>query len=73
LALLAIVILETPAFAVEKIRIGVPELNGQFVPLALAEKKGFFKEDGLQGEGHPYNQRSAAPAWDYKKVKIGQL
>jgi NitT/TauT family transport system substrate-binding protein len=50
LALLAIVVLETPAFAVEKIRIGVPELNAQFAPLALAEKLGFFKEVGLQGE-----------------------
>ena len=50
LALLAIVILETSAFAVEKIRIGVPELNAQFLPLALAEKQGYFKEDGLQGE-----------------------
>jgi len=50
LALLAIVILETSALAVEKIRIGVPELNAQFLPLALAEKQGYFKEDGLQGE-----------------------
>jgi ABC-type nitrate/sulfonate/bicarbonate transport system substrate-binding protein len=50
LALLAIVILETSAIAVEKIRIGVPELNAQFAPLALAEKLGFFKESGFQGE-----------------------
>ena len=50
LALLAIVVIETSAFAVEKIRIGVPELNAQFLPLALAEKRGYFKEDGLQGE-----------------------
>ncbi|TMA95906.1 MAG: ABC transporter substrate-binding protein [Deltaproteobacteria bacterium] len=50
LALLAIVVIETSAFAVEKIRIGVPELNAQFLPLALAEKQGYFKEDGLQGE-----------------------
>ena len=50
LALLAIVILETSALAVEKIRIGVPELNAQFLPLALGEKRGFFREDGLQGE-----------------------
>jgi NitT/TauT family transport system substrate-binding protein len=50
LALLAIVILETSALAIEKIRIGVPELNAQFLPLALAEKRGYFKEDGLQGE-----------------------
>jgi hypothetical protein len=30
--------------------VGVPELNAQFVPLALAEKRGFFREDGLQAE-----------------------
>jgi NitT/TauT family transport system substrate-binding protein len=50
LALLAIFLLHTWAQATDKIRIGVPELNAQFAPLALAEKKGFFKEDGLQGE-----------------------
>jgi NitT/TauT family transport system substrate-binding protein len=50
LALLAIFLLHTPAQAVDKIRIGVPELTAQFVPLALAEKRGFFREDGLQGE-----------------------
>lgn len=50
LALLSICILQVSAHAADKIRIGVPELNAQFAPLALAEKKGFFREDGLQGE-----------------------
>jgi NitT/TauT family transport system substrate-binding protein len=50
LALLAIFLLHTSTYAADKIRIGVPELNAQFAPLALAEKKGFFKENGLQGE-----------------------
>jgi NitT/TauT family transport system substrate-binding protein len=50
LALLSLCALHTSAHAVDKIRIGVPELNAQFLPLALAEKKGFFREDGLQGE-----------------------
>jgi NitT/TauT family transport system substrate-binding protein len=50
LALLGICVLHASAHAADKIRIGVPELNAQFAPLALAEKKGFFKEDGLQGE-----------------------
>ncbi len=50
LALLSICILHVSAHAADKIRIGVPELNVQFAPLALAEKKGFFREDGLQGE-----------------------
>src|SRR4029077_18908292 len=50
LALLGICILHASAHAADKIRIGVPELNAQFLPLALAEQKGFFREDGLQGE-----------------------
>ena len=50
LALLAFFLLHTWAGATDKIRIGVPELNAQFAPLALAEKGGFFREDGLQGE-----------------------
>ena len=50
LVLLAIVVLETLAFAVEKIRIGFPDLAAPFVPLAIADKRGFFQEEGLQGE-----------------------
>ena len=49
-AFLAILVCQSSAHAADKIRIGVPELNAQFVPLALAEKKGFFREDGLQAE-----------------------
>ena len=48
--LLTVLLLSGSAHAADKIRIGVPELNAQFAPLALAEKKGFFREDGLQGE-----------------------
>jgi len=47
---LAILVFQSSAHAADKIRIGVPELNAQFVPLALAEKRGFFREDGLQAE-----------------------
>jgi NitT/TauT family transport system substrate-binding protein len=50
LALLAILVLKTSAFAVEKIRIGFPDLAAPFVPLAIADKRGFFQEEGLQGE-----------------------
>src|SRR5919106_6384264 len=50
LACLALFSLQTSVHAVDNVRIGVPELNAQFVPLALAEKKGLFREDGLQGE-----------------------
>ena len=45
-----VLVLIASADAADKIRIGVPEFNAQFAPLALAEKRGFFREDGLQGE-----------------------
>ena len=50
LALLAIVILETSALAVEKIRMGFPDLAAPFVPLAIADRRGFFQDEGLRGE-----------------------
>src|SRR5919106_6590111 len=50
LASLIILLLQNSTQAADRVRIGVPELNAQFVPLALAEKRGFFREDGLQGE-----------------------
>jgi NitT/TauT family transport system substrate-binding protein len=49
-ALLVLFLFPISGQAADKIRIGVPELNAQFLPLALAEKRSFFKEDGLQGE-----------------------
>ena len=49
-ALLTVFILRAPVEAADRIRIGVPELNAQFFPLALAEKRGFFREEGIQGE-----------------------
>jgi NitT/TauT family transport system substrate-binding protein len=36
--------------AAEKIRIGYPDLAAQFIPLPLAEKRGFFKEESIQAE-----------------------
>src|SRR6266511_264523 len=50
LASLIILLLYNSTHGADKIRIGVPEFNAQFLPLDLAEKRGFFKEDGLQGE-----------------------
>ena len=50
LALLTFFALHAVARAADKITIGVPELNAQFVPLALAERKGFFREDGIQAD-----------------------
>jgi NitT/TauT family transport system substrate-binding protein len=48
--LFALLVLHASAHAADKIKIGVPELNAQYLPLALGEKRGLFREDGLQGE-----------------------
>src|SRR5262252_10302961 len=50
LALLSTCILHASAHAADKIKIGVPELNAQYLPFHLAEKKGFLREEGLQSE-----------------------
>jgi NitT/TauT family transport system substrate-binding protein len=49
-ALFAVLVLHASAHAADKIKIGVPELNAQYLPFHLAEKKGFLREDGLQSE-----------------------
>ena len=48
--LFTLLVLHASAHAADKIKIGVPELNAQYLPFALGEKRGFFREDGLQGE-----------------------
>ena len=48
--LLASFFLPASAHAADKIRIGFPDLAAQFLPLPLAELKGFFQEEGLQAE-----------------------
>jgi hypothetical protein len=45
-----IFLLHNTALAADKIRIGFPELAGQFIPLPLAQKRGFLEEEGLQAE-----------------------
>jgi len=51
LAALTILLLCEPIQAGDKIlRMGFPDLAAQFVPLPLGEKRGFFKEEGIQGE-----------------------
>src|ERR1700752_1508273 len=50
LALVITLFLRPSVDAAEKIRIGFPDLAAQFVPLPLAQKRGFFEEEGLQGE-----------------------
>ena len=49
-ALLSIFVLHTTVRAADRIRVGFPELAAQFIPLPLAEKKGFFQEEGVQAE-----------------------
>lgn len=49
-ALLCLIVLHTAVEAADKIRLGFPDLAAQFVPLPLAEKRDFFKEQGLQAE-----------------------
>jgi len=49
-AALAAFLFAASAEAADRIRIGFPELAVQFLPLPLGEKRGFFKEEGLQAE-----------------------
>jgi ABC-type nitrate/sulfonate/bicarbonate transport system substrate-binding protein len=49
-ALLIVFLLQSPVCAADKVRIGFPDLAAQFAPLPLAQKRGFFEEEGLQGE-----------------------
>ena len=48
--LLAMFFLPTSVDALDKIRIGFPDRAAQFIPLPLGEQRGFFREEGLQGE-----------------------
>jgi len=48
--LLAMFFLQASVYALDKVRIGFPDRAAQFVPLPLGEQRGFFREEGLQGE-----------------------
>jgi ABC-type nitrate/sulfonate/bicarbonate transport system substrate-binding protein len=48
--LLAMFFLPTSVYALDKVRIGFPDRAAQFIPLPLGEQRGFFREEGLQGE-----------------------
>jgi ABC-type nitrate/sulfonate/bicarbonate transport system substrate-binding protein len=50
LALLVIFVFHGSGHAADKIRIGFPDLAAPFVPLAIADKRGFFQEEGMQAE-----------------------
>jgi ABC-type nitrate/sulfonate/bicarbonate transport system substrate-binding protein len=49
-ALIAFLVLHASTHAADKIRVGYPAPVGNFITLPLAQKKGFFKEDGLDAE-----------------------
>jgi len=49
IACLIIFLLCSSSHAADKLRFGFPDLAAQFIPLPLAEQRGFFKEEGLQG------------------------
>ena len=50
------------AQAADKIRIGFPDLAAPFVPLAIADKRGFFQEEGIQAESIRMNPAVALQA-----------
>ena len=37
-------------YAADKVRISIANLSGQFMTMALAQKRGFLKEEGIEGE-----------------------
>ena len=49
-ALFTLLVLHAPAHAADKIRIGFGDLAAPFLSLPLGEKRGFFREEGLQAE-----------------------
>src|SRR5262245_2377588 len=67
-ALFAVLILHASAHATDKIRIGFPDLAAPFVPLAMGDKRGFFQEEGLQGEFIRIN-----PAIAFQAVVGGEI
>ena len=50
LVLLTIFVFQVSAHAADKIRIGYPARLGHFITLPLAQKKGFFREEGIEAE-----------------------
>ena len=50
-ALIALMLVHTGSvYGADKIRVGIPQQVVQFLTLPLAQKKGFFKEEGLDAE-----------------------
>src|SRR6476660_9780996 len=48
--LLTVFLLQTSADAADKVRISIANLSGQFMTFALAHKRGFLKEEGIEAE-----------------------
>ena len=49
-SIILVLFLPASVHAVDKIRIGFPDLAAPFVPLAIGDERGFCQEEGLQGE-----------------------
>jgi len=49
-ALLVLIPFHTSAHAADKVRIAVPEPNAAYLTFPLAQKKGFFKDEGIAAE-----------------------
>lgn len=61
-SIILVLFLPASVHAVDKIRIGFPDLAAPFVPLAIGDKRGFFQEEGLQEEFIRINPAIAFPA-----------
>jgi NitT/TauT family transport system substrate-binding protein len=61
-ALFTLLVLHESAHAVDKIRIGFPDMAAQFVSVPLGQKRGFFQEQGLQAEFIRINPSPAVAA-----------
>jgi len=48
--LFTVFVLQTSAHAADKVRISIANLSGQFMTFALAHKRGFLKEEGIEAE-----------------------
>ena len=48
--LLTVFLLQASAHAADQIRISISNLSGQFMTFALAHKRGFLKEEGIEAE-----------------------
>src|SRR4030095_14462782 len=47
---LTVFLLQASADAADKVRISIANLSGQFMTFALAHKRGFLKEEGIEAE-----------------------